>query len=82
MGSGRAGSALKQPNNLIQGRDMAAPPVAQCQWCESSNHLVEEFQAMRESTTPEEQLDFIANVWILYPYDDTYIAKVHGLRRP
>ncbi|CAL1371290.1 unnamed protein product [Linum trigynum] len=63
---------LKQPNSLIPGRGMAIPPVAQCQWCESSNHLVEDCQAMRESTTPQEQLDFIANARRLDPYSNTY----------
>ncbi|CAL1370033.1 unnamed protein product [Linum trigynum] len=47
-------------------------PVAQCQWCESSNHLVEDCQAMRESSTPKEQLAFIANARRLDPYSNTY----------
>ncbi|CAL1405398.1 unnamed protein product [Linum trigynum] len=63
---------LKQPNSLIPGRGLATPPVAQCQWCESSNHLVEDCHAMRESTTPQEQLDFIANARRLDPYSSTY----------
>ncbi|CAL1379192.1 unnamed protein product [Linum trigynum] len=63
---------LKQPTSLIPGRSLATPPVAQCQWCESSNHLVENCQAMRESTTPQEQLDFIANARRLDPYSNTY----------
>ncbi|CAL1401853.1 unnamed protein product [Linum trigynum] len=63
---------LKQPNSLIPGRGLATPPVAQCQWCESSNHLVEDCQAMRESTTPQEQLAFIANARRLDPYSNTY----------
>ncbi|CAL1378506.1 unnamed protein product [Linum trigynum] len=63
---------LKQPNSLIPGRGLATPPVAQCQWCESSNHLVEDCQAMRESTTSQEQLDFIANARRLDPYNNTY----------
>ncbi|CAL1379676.1 unnamed protein product [Linum trigynum] len=63
---------LKQPNSLIPGRGLAVPLVAQCQWCETSNHLVEECQNMRESSTPKEQLDFIANARSLDPYRNTY----------
>ncbi|CAL1395138.1 unnamed protein product [Linum trigynum] len=63
---------LKQPNSLIPGRGLAGPPIAQCQWCESSNHLVEDCQAMRESSIPQEKLDFIANARRLDPYSGTY----------
>ncbi|CAL1407269.1 unnamed protein product [Linum trigynum] len=63
---------LKQPNSLIPGKGLVGPPVAQCQWCVSSNHLVEDCQTMRESSTPQEQLDFIANARRLDPYSGTY----------
>ncbi|CAL1402145.1 unnamed protein product [Linum trigynum] len=36
-----------------------------CQWCESSHHTVEDFQAMRESTTPKEQTTSpLGTTWI------------------
>ncbi|CAL1401833.1 unnamed protein product [Linum trigynum] len=43
-----------------------------CQWCESSHHTVEDCQAMRESSTPQEQLDFIGNARRFDPYSNTY----------
>ncbi|CAL1395461.1 unnamed protein product [Linum trigynum] len=44
----------------------------QCQWCESTHHTVEDFQAMRESSTPQEQVNFINNVRRNDPYSNTY----------
>ncbi|CAL1355021.1 unnamed protein product [Linum trigynum] len=58
---------LNQPNSLILHRGLAGHLVAQWQWCESSSHLVEDCLAMRESTTSQEQLDFIANAQRLDP---------------
>ncbi|CAL1354500.1 unnamed protein product [Linum trigynum] len=46
--------------------------VMLCQWCESSHHIVEDFQAMRESSTHQEHLDFIGNAMRFEPYSNTY----------
>ncbi|CAL1407102.1 unnamed protein product [Linum trigynum] len=43
-----------------------------CQWCESTHHTVEDCQAMRESTTPQEQVNFINNARRNDPYSNTY----------
>ncbi|CAL1372023.1 unnamed protein product [Linum trigynum] len=43
-----------------------------CQWCESSHHTVEECQALRESTNPQEKVDFIENARRFDPYSNTY----------
>ncbi|CAL1406423.1 unnamed protein product [Linum trigynum] len=43
-----------------------------CQWCESTHHMVEDCQAMKESTTPQEQVNFINNVRRNDPYSNTY----------
>ncbi|CAL1408000.1 unnamed protein product [Linum trigynum] len=46
-------------SGLITGTGQ--PQAMHCQWCESSHHTVEDSQAMRESSTPQEQVDFISN---------------------
>ncbi|CAL1359446.1 unnamed protein product [Linum trigynum] len=43
-----------------------------CHWCESTHHMVEDCQAMKESTTPQEQVNFINNVRRNDPYSNTY----------
>ncbi|CAL1380994.1 unnamed protein product [Linum trigynum] len=48
------------------------PQAMLCQWCESTHHTVEDCQAMKESTTPQEQVNFINNVRRNDPYSNTY----------
>ncbi|CAL1412546.1 unnamed protein product [Linum trigynum] len=43
-----------------------------CQWCESTHHTLEDCQAMLESSTPQEQVNFVNNVRRNDPYSNTY----------
>ncbi|CAL1390817.1 unnamed protein product [Linum trigynum] len=57
-------------SGLIAGTGQ--PQAMLCQWCESTHHIVEDCQAMKESTTPQEQVNFINNVRRNDPYSNTY----------
>ncbi|CAL1379046.1 unnamed protein product [Linum trigynum] len=43
-----------------------------CDWCSSTNHMISECQLMKEASTPEEQVSFIANARNNNPYSNTY----------
>ncbi|CAL1370291.1 unnamed protein product [Linum trigynum] len=57
-------------NGMVLGT--GNPQAMYCQWCDSSHHTLEDCQAIRESTTPQEQLYFIGNAKRFGPYNNTY----------
>ncbi|CAL1355175.1 unnamed protein product [Linum trigynum] len=48
-----------------------------CDWCASTNHEIADRLAMKETSTPEEQLSFNANARGNNPHSNTYN---HGWR--
>ncbi|CAL1411942.1 unnamed protein product [Linum trigynum] len=58
-------------------RNIMVPDTGQqqamyCHWYESSHHPIEVCQAMRESTTPQDQLDFNGSARRFDPYNNAY----------
>ncbi|CAL1412095.1 unnamed protein product [Linum trigynum] len=65
-------------NGMVPG--IGQQPAMRFQWCESAHHIVEDCQAMRESSSPQEQVNFINNVQRNDPYSNTYNEGWHRNR--
>ncbi|CAL1372081.1 unnamed protein product [Linum trigynum] len=48
-------------STLLQDRKQGKKSVMVCDWCSSSNHEIAKCQFMKEASTPEEQVSFVAN---------------------
>ncbi|CAL1411279.1 unnamed protein product [Linum trigynum] len=57
---------------ILEDKKQGKRPVMSCDWCSSTNHEMAECQEMKEATTLEEQVNFVANARANNPYSNTY----------
>ncbi|CAL1359635.1 unnamed protein product [Linum trigynum] len=57
---------------ILEDKKQGKRLVMSCDWCLSTGHEMAEFQAMKEATTPEEQVYVVENARGNNPYGNTY----------
>ncbi|CAL1355580.1 unnamed protein product [Linum trigynum] len=57
---------------MLEDKRQGKRAVMSCDWCSSTSHEIAECQAMKEATTPEEQINYVANARVNNPYSNTY----------
>ncbi|CAL1365876.1 unnamed protein product [Linum trigynum] len=57
---------------MLEDKRQGKQAVMSCDWCSSTSHEMAECQAMKEATTPEDQVNFVANARVNNPYSNTY----------
>ncbi|CAL1370717.1 unnamed protein product [Linum trigynum] len=57
---------------ILEEKNQGKRAVMSCDWCSSTSHEIVDCQAMKETSTPEEKVSFIANTRGNNRYRNTY----------
>ncbi|CAL1388462.1 unnamed protein product [Linum trigynum] len=57
---------------ILEDKKQGKRSMMSYDWCSSTNHEIAEGQAMKEATTPEEQVNFVVNARANNLYNNTY----------